>query len=267
MRLNPAAVVTPIEPPQLQVTLLAPQSSLDQLIPIGLTNRPELASHQAIVQATLARLKQEKMRPLIPSVLITGNGTPDFLFQGGYFGTGNGSINQWAGRSDISAQVVWRLENLGFGNQGRIRERRGDMHLATVELFNVQDHVAAEVTQAKAELESAAIRVTEAERGLKQGLASYQGNLRGLGQTTRFADILILVNRPQEVVAALQQLRGAYLNYYQTIADYNRSQFRLFYALGFPANLIACQRPPGTPEPIDTSRPAYMPPVTGLPPD
>ena len=39
----------------------------DSLIPIGLTNRPELAARQALVQATLAKLKQERMRPLIPS--------------------------------------------------------------------------------------------------------------------------------------------------------------------------------------------------------
>ncbi len=267
LRLNPAAVVVPLEPDFMQVSLVSGRASLDELIPIGLTNRPELASHQAVVQATLARLKQERMRPLIPSLLVTGNGTPDFLFQGGVFGTGGSSgLNQWAGRSDISAQIVWRMENLALGNQALIRERRGQMNLAMVELFEVQDRVAAEVTQAKADVESATFRVGQAEKGLHEGLASYAGNLRGLGQTTRFNDLLTLVNRPQEVVASLQQLQQAYINYYETVADFNRSQFRLFYALGFPAHILACQRPPGTVEPVDTSRPGYMPAVMAAEP-
>ena len=78
-------------------------------------------------------------------------------------------------------------------------------------------------------------------------------------------DLLSLVDRPQEVVASLQQVRQAYLNYYQTVADFNRSQFRLFYALGFPAKILACERTPGTPEPVDTNRPASMPPVSAGP--
>jgi outer membrane protein TolC len=226
-----------------------------------LTNRPELASHQAVVQATLARLKQERLRPLIPSFLLTGNSTPDFYYQGGIFGTGGRGATQWAGRADIGAQVVWQAENLGFGNQARIRKRRGDTDLAMVELYQVQDRVAAEVTQAKADVASAAYRTGEAEHGLKESLATYQGNLKGMGQTTRFGDVLTLVNRPQEVVAALTQLQQAYLNYYRAIADFNRAQFRLYYALGFPAQILACQRPPGPAEPIDTSRPGYLPPV------
>src|SRR5262249_54192623 len=72
------------------------------------------------------------------------------------------------------------------------------------------------------------------------GLASYQGNLRGLSETVRAGDLLVLVNRPQEAVAALQQLQQAYINYYTTANDYNRAQFRLFRALGYPAQRLAC---------------------------
>ena len=89
------AVVLPMEPDHLQVTLFSPSQPVDDLIPIGLRNRPELASHQAVVLATLERLRQERLRPLIPSILITGNGTPDFLYQGGIigvFGTAFGLI-------------------------------------------------------------------------------------------------------------------------------------------------------------------------------
>ena len=89
----------------------------------------------------------------------------------------------------------------------------------------MQDHVAAEVAQAKADVDSATLRVVQAEAGLKKGLESYRGNLIGLGQTQRFNDILTLVNRPQEVVASLQQLQQAYVNYYRTVADSTAPSF------------------------------------------
>ncbi len=262
LRLDPSAVVMPQEPDHLQVSLIAPDRLVDDLIVVGLHSRPELASQQELVKATLIRLKREKLRPLIPSVLITGNGTPDFLYMGGVFGTGqDNDLNQWGSRADVSAQLVWRVENLGFGNQARIRGQRAESQLATIELFKIQDDVAADVMQAKAEVDSAAVRVKQAETGLQQGLRTYGANLIGMGQTQRFGDVLSLINRPQEVVAALQQLQMAYINYYGTVADFNRAQFRLFYAMGLPAEELSCNRPTGPIEPVDTNRGPALPNV------
>src|SRR5262249_44478797 len=77
LRLDPAAVVVPLEHDHLAVTLIDPARPVDDLIPVGLTNRPELATQQALVRATLLRLKQEQLRPILPSVLITGFQTPE----------------------------------------------------------------------------------------------------------------------------------------------------------------------------------------------
>src|SRR5262249_48365806 len=158
---------------------------------------------------------------------------PEFLFNGGVFGAGrNGSLNQWAGRYDMSYQLVWQLEAFGAGNRARVRESRADQLRATVELFNVQDQIAAEVAQAQGGLEAAGVQKEQAERGLREALITYDGNLRGLGETTRFNDLLVLVYRPQEVVVALQHLQGAYTRYFSTVAEYNRAQFQLYHDLG-----------------------------------
>jgi outer membrane protein TolC len=264
LRLDPRAVIVPLEQDHLQVSIIGPEQPVDELIPVGLTNRPELGSQQALVQATIARLKQERMRPLIPSILLTGNNTPGDYFMGGVYGDGpNGALNQWASRSDVSLQFLWQLENLGLGNSARIRERAGQQRQAIIELFTVQDRVAAEVAQAHAVLIAAAQRTVQAEMGLKEALISYEGNTKGLRQTIRFGDVLQLVNRPQEVVSALMQLEQAYTLYFSTVADYNRAQFGLYHALGYPAQTIACGRPMGDIIPIDTSRPCPLPPVCG----
>ena len=64
-----------------------------------------------------------------------------------------------------------------------------------------------------------------------------------------------------------QLLKVAFDEYFATVADYNQAQFQLFHALGYPASEISFLRPPGDVEPVDTTRPAYLPPVgTGPPP-
>ena len=78
--------------------------------------------------------------------------------------------------------------------------------------------------------------------------------------------MLVLVNRPQEAVFALQLLNTAFNEYFTTVADYNRAQFELFHALGYPANEVAAVRNPGPGLPVDLNRPAFLPPVGNGPP-
>ena len=53
--------------------------------------------------------------------------------------------------------------------------------------------VAADVTKSQADLQSAAARVEQAQRALRTGIATFNGNFEGLQQTTRFGDVLVLV--------------------------------------------------------------------------
>ena len=262
LRLDPRAVAEPLERDDLQITLIDPARSLDELIPIGLTNRPELAAHQALVQATLVAIRQEKLRPLLPSVLLNGFQTPYELLQVGGYGEGmGGNMNLWSSRDDISAQVLWQANNMGLGNLARVKEQRGMASRALVELFKVQDAVAADVTRAQADLQSAAARVIQAEHELNAALINYNGNVEGLKQTQRFGDVLVQIFRPQEVDAALALLKKGYDNYFATVADYNQAGFQMFYALGYAAKEISTFHPAGDAVPVITTRPASMPAV------
>jgi hypothetical protein len=126
--------------------------------------------------------------------------------------------------------------------------------------------VAAEVTRSMARLQSATARVSQADRALRTAIITFNGNFEGLRQTTRLGDVLVLVNRPQEVVFALQLLKLALDDYFRTVAEYNRAQFEVFHALGYPAGEITYLKPPGNVEPVDTTRPDYLPPVGNGPP-
>ena len=119
LRLDPRAVVEPLEHDHAQITLIDPGRSLDDLMPIALTNRPELASQRALVQAAGTAIRREKSRPLLPSVIIGGFQSPGQVIQGGFFVLGpNSSLNQTVGRADVSLQLMWQLEGLGIGNLG-----------------------------------------------------------------------------------------------------------------------------------------------------
>jgi outer membrane protein TolC len=254
LRLDPSAVAVPMEPPHLQVNLIDLSRPVDDLIPVALTYRPELASHQALVQAALARIRQEKMRPLLPSVLIRGAATnPAGTLAAGYFGGGTDSdLSNFGLRNTIDFQLLWEVQNLGFGNRALVRQREAENQEAILLLFQTQERIAAEVVQARAQAISAARRMQQAEEGLKNALVTVEKNLEGVQQTRSINGSLVLVFRPQEVVASIQSLDQAYRDYYGSIADSNRAQFRLYRALGQPAQcLVNDQRLPafsaGTP--------------------
>ncbi len=268
LRLDPRAVVEPLEPDHMQITMIDPERTLDDLMPIGLTNRPELAGHQAQVQAALVRIRQEKLRPFLPVLMINGFQTPYEQINVGIFGIGSGGkMNNWTARDDIGPQALWQFDALGLGNLAMVKWRRGEASQETIKLFQAQDMVAADVTRAQARLQSAAARVVQAERELRGALNNYNGSYEGLKQTQRFGNVLQLISRPQEAVFALKLLKLAFDDYYTTVAEYNIAQFEMFHALGYPARELSYFRRPGEITPVDISRPGYLPPVgTGPPP-
>lgn len=241
LRLNPTVLVEPLEPPHLRITLIPPERCPDELIPVALASRPELTYQEALARAAQERVHQEKLRPFLPLLLVRGAGTqtPYPLAFGAFGGGPGGTLSNFNVRSDWDVQALWEVRNLGFGNHALIRETKARYELARQQEFRFRDLVAREVVQAQAELEAAHSRTGEAEEELREALLSAEQNLKGLGETKRVGgNLVILVIRPQEVVAALQALSQAYYNYYGSVADYNRAQFRLYRALGNPAQQL-----------------------------
>lgn len=262
LRLNPAAVVIPVEPPHLQIDLFAAGISGDSLISVGLANRPEIAAQRALVQASGERVRQEEVRPFVPNIVLQGANGPSNPLLGGVFGGGRDADPQrYGGRFDFNLAAVWTLSNLGAGNRAMVRERCAQQDKAAIDLANMQDQVAEEVVQSLAQLEMAAKQIGYASAAVREAAVTFQGTLTGLGQTARDGELLRLVNRPVEAVTALEQLNRAYENYYAAVNGYNRAQFQLYRSVGFPARIVVCDRPVGAVEPIDLARPREMPPV------
>ena len=191
-----------------------------------------------------------------------GGTGPDDYFNGGVFGGGPDNGNHlYGGRFDLGLGAVWTLNNLGAGNRALVNQRIAQENEAAIAFANTQDQVAQEVVQAHAQLEAATTQVGDAVTAVKEAVTSYNGTLIGIGQVRGAGDLLQLVNRPQEAVAALQQLNRAYEIYYAAVNNYNRAQFQLYRALGYPARILVCDQPVGDVQSVDTSRPPSMAPM------
>lgn len=232
IRLDPRLVVAPVEPPETVLRLVPDNSPIDGLIETGLRSRPELAEAQALVQATLIRLKQAKLRPFIPSVA--------FRYSGGGFGGGvNGFFGDFASRSDADVNLFWEVQNLGLADRAIAKQRAAQQRVANLQMMKVQDRVAAEVVQAEKKRIASSRQMEEAGRAVPEAQASLTLNLtnirRGAG--------LPAATRPIEVLQPIQALAQARTDYLDAVLAYNRAQFRLYRALGRPPDLTSHPSP------------------------
>jgi outer membrane protein TolC len=261
--LEPTTLLEPIEPPFLQVTLVPPERSAEELLPIALTSRPEIASRRELVAAAIQLLRREKSRPLLPNLIVVSPATTTGLLAAGNLSSGaNQLLNNNGSRLDVEVAAVWELQNMGFGNVGLIRQRGAEKKSADIELTRTVFRVKSEVAQAVARLQTARVRVVETEEGVRQGVESADKNFIGLRETTRPAgQLLQLIVRPQEVVAAIIALNLAYQQYAFAVNEYNAAQFEVYRALGQPAQWVTCQTvPPPQPAPSPAPpRPAEAP--------
>ncbi len=241
--LDPETLLEPVEPPFVQVTLISAEQTVAELVPVAINSRPEIATQRELLAAANQRLKQEKKRPLLPNLIVTSPATATGLLAAGNLSAGpNAGLGANAHSAFFELAAVWQLQNAGIGNIGLIRQRRAEQDLAAIEVTRTLFRVRADVTQALARLQTARARVPVTEMGLWQATESADKNFIGLRETARPAgELLRLIVRPQEVVAALIALNTAFEQYSAAVNDYNAAQFELYRAVGKPAQWVTAQ--------------------------
>lgn len=247
--LPPAVDLRPADPAVLPITLVPPGTPLDELIATGLMNRPELAEGRALVGAAVARLRQAKVGPFLPRVEVG-------YTAGGFGGGRNSFIGDFDGRGDGTAQATWQFDNLGFGDAARVRERRVEVSEANLHVAEAQARVGAEVTAA-AKVAATRLRTLDlAQATVRDALEAWR----------RLREVAFGVGNPKlrafealEPLIAEQQLAQARTQYLNEVIEYNRAQFRLYWALGQPP---ACALPQAAEVPVQVpaSPPPYQPP-------
>jgi outer membrane protein TolC len=213
-----SSALLPQDTTVVPLEMLQESSNESSLISTGLSVRPELKESQALVAAACEAYKREKYAPFVPSVLLGFSTTS--------FGGGLGSnADNFGGRYDIDAMMVWEMRNLGFGEGAARRERTAQVQQATFAKLRIMDQVAQEVAEANVQVGIRRQQLEMAQTAITSARESYQRNV------DRIRDGQGL---PIEVLQAIQALEASQRAYLNAVANYNRAQLQLQWALGWP---------------------------------
>jgi outer membrane protein TolC len=218
LHMGPTTVVMPQETAIVPVELVDPQRAVGELLPVGLSNRPELAEAHNLVCEAVNRYRRERMSPLLPSALLATSYSA--------FGGGEGdTLDDFGDRFDLDAVTYWEIRNLGFGERAARRAARAELQQTESQQVMRMDQVAREVIQAHAEVQARRGQIALAERAVQSAGDSYRLNVERIrdGQ-----------GLPIEALQSLQALELAQREYLRTVVAYNEAQFRLQRAMGWP---------------------------------
>ncbi len=239
--LDPTVDLQPADHAVLPILLVPLDVPLPELVSAGVANRPEMLESRSLAGAAQTRWNQARFAPLIPRLNV-GYSSGDFM--GGI----NERTQQFGGRGDGTAMVVWELHGLGLEDYARTQTRRTQMNEATIHIREVEARVGAEVTAAA---KLAIVR--------KDSLADAQDAVRQAEETwvrleKSAFEMATRRYNPLEPLLAEQALDAARSRYLAAVIDFNRAQFRLYWAMG---------QPPLEALPKAESKPVEVPVVPG----
>ncbi len=222
--LQPTVDLKPTDRAILPITLVpVDPHQLDDLVAVGLMNRPELAESRALVDAALARWRQAKWSPLLPQLQAT--------YWAGTFAAGfQDSLDHHNQRDDALAQAVWQLPGLGVGYVANVRVGRSQYNQASIHVTEVSARVAAEVTAAAKLALTRRLALEDAQQAVRQAELMWERLYKAsFGLVTPRGQF-----DPLEPLIAEQQLAQARQLYLTQVIEYDKAQFRLYRALGQP---------------------------------
>jgi len=252
--LDPAVELRPYEVAVVPVVLVPAENTLARLIDTAVAARPEVAAALAELEAAATVVKQANVAPLLPRVQA------DFV--GGGMVAGRGYVNpvpagttygwsEFRGQYNANAALVWQLDALGAGNAATVRQRRAVFEAAQYRVAEVRAGVAAEVAESARAAAARFDALHAAQEAVRE--ATEMGR--------KFRDTSFGVVGPKgqfdalEPLTGIQALNQARTQYLQTVIEFNRAQFRLYTALGQPAE---CALGTGVAQPLTV--PAVPPP-------
>ncbi|MCL4207683.1 MAG: TolC family protein [Pirellulaceae bacterium] len=218
LRGDQSMTLSPQEPVLLPIDLVDETLPLPMLVSTGLMNRPELSEARHLVFEAVERYRRERYAPLVPSVLLG-------LSYGGNGGGLGSRIDNFGDRVDFDAAAWWEMRNLGWGERAARNVACSQLEQARWQQLRTMDQVAADVAEAHAEVVARRSQIAAAQSGITAAEASYRRNHERIrnGQ-----------GLPIETLQSIQALDQARRQYIRAVADFNRSQFRLQRALGWP---------------------------------
>jgi outer membrane protein TolC len=204
-------------PPILEV--IDPTVPLECLLQQAKAQHPEIAAARMAVAAAETRLRQERWRPLLPTMSVG--------FSAGLYGGGGTDVpyrfSRFGDRTDLDVLAVWTLQNAGFGNLALQNRTRADILLAEAHRRRVVYLIERRVSEAHALIRAKREELALAQRRLENASLAYQQDLKRTEN---------LEGRPIEVMNSVNLLASARQDYVRALAAYSLAQLQMLTALG-----------------------------------
>jgi outer membrane protein TolC len=261
LRLDPATPLWPVEDFRRPVGLPGESwlsLSVEELAAMAFQNRPDIVENQALVRAALARLQNARYRPLLPTLTTSfswgdfGGGPDQNLAistsggkttvtaigglpgQPGSFGPG-AEIRHMNTRSDFDVSLVWKLQNMGFGNLAEIRQSQALYRQQQFRRLQVQDLIVTQVVQARELVLGWRHRIDVTATALFDSKGLPRGPVFESLRLSFDRVRAVPASRTLEVLDSIRGLSSLLDSYGNAVTDYERARFRLIFALGVPA--------------------------------
>jgi len=216
LHLDPAVELAPEESGTLPLHLFEPDVSQDVLIQRALQARPELKQNGALISAARYAKTGAIYGPLIPSI-----GTQ--VFAGGLGGGPDGALGSFGGSEDYLVGLNWRIGPGGLFDFGRIDASEARLATAQLAGAKLRDAITAEVVESLARLRSVADQAALVQRNL----VTSKETLRLTRARKQYGVGIVL-----EDIQAQQALNQARVDFFTTMAEYNKAQYGLSRAIG-----------------------------------
>jgi outer membrane protein TolC len=226
LNLDPSVRLVPMETHVVPGALVPNPIPLQELLAIALWQRPEMQERKAAIRAAFLELRNKKLLPFSPNVLVG--------FSSGTFGGGSNIIAQtgaqprfgsFNGREDFDAVMYWSLRNLGVGNVAMIRYSQSQLRQNELREIETLDRVRSEVATSQARMLARFDQIEFYEKAMQSSQSAFKQD---------FTRIKSGEGLPIELINSLQLLGRSRYSYLDTIVDYNRAQFELYVAIGQP---------------------------------
>jgi len=208
----------PVEAQLAPIDLVPAETDVSSLIAQAVSNRPEMSENRLQISAAVNRLKRERYSPLVPNV---GLG----VSYGGFGGGEGDTVAEFRDRFDVDAVLYWEVRNLGLGERAARDAARSRIHQTQSRRVQLTNRIRREVTEAHARLISARQQRRQAQASVQSAEESLQRNFQRIRQGEGL---------PLEVLQSIQALDAANRERLKADAAYNRAQFLLHRALGWP---------------------------------
>jgi outer membrane protein TolC len=221
LHLDAPVRVIPTEQQVAPINLVSLAPSVQEMVAIGLSSRPEIGENSQLVAAACERLQREKYAPLLPSMLLG-------LSYGGFGGGVGDTIGNFNDRLDVDVSAVWEIRGLGRGDVAAQNVAQAQIEQARFQEIQTMDRISREIVEARSQVKSRQHQIETAQSAVKAARQSYDRNRQRINEGQGL---------PIEFLQSLQALDQAQREYLRSVTDFNVAQFRLHHALGWPSDL------------------------------